>query len=103
RLTGNIYAELKFLKHLTFRTSFGGDFGQAEVRSYIPKYEATVAQRATISRLGVDRTETRNWIIENTLTYDNTWNENHKLTFLLGQTAQRYRGYTMNAVAQNVP
>jgi TonB-linked SusC/RagA family outer membrane protein len=103
RLTGNVYAELKFLKHLTFRTSFGGDFGQAEVRSYIPKYEATVAQRATISRLGVDRTETRNWIIENTLTYDNTWNENHKLTLLVGQTAQRYRGYTMNAVAQNVP
>jgi TonB-linked SusC/RagA family outer membrane protein len=102
RLTGNVYAELKFLKHLTFRTSLGGDFGQAEVRSYVPKYEATNAQRATISTLGVDRTETRNWIIENTLTYDNKWKD-HNLTFLLGQTAQRYRGYTMNATAQNVP
>jgi TonB-linked SusC/RagA family outer membrane protein len=102
RLTGNIYAELKFLKHLTFRTSLGGDFGQLEVRSYIPKYEATVAQRATISTLGVDRTETRNWIIENTLTYDNKWAD-HNLTFLLGQTAQRYRGYVVNAAAQNVP
>jgi TonB-linked SusC/RagA family outer membrane protein len=102
RLTGNIYAELKFLKHLTFRTSLGGDFGQAEVRSYVPKYEATNAQRTTISTLGVDRTETRNWIIENTLTYDNKWND-HNLTFLVGQTAQRYRGYVMNATAQNVP
>jgi len=102
RVTGNVFAELKFAKNFTFKTSFGGDFGQDEVRSYTPEYFATTAQNANVSVLSVDRTETRNWIIENTLTYDNKW-EDHNLTVLLGQTAQRFKGYTLNASAQNVP
>jgi TonB-linked SusC/RagA family outer membrane protein len=102
RVTGNVFAELKFADHFTFRTSAGGDFGQDEVRNYVPKYFATTAQNANISVLNVDRTETRNWILENTLTYDNKWGD-HNLTVLAGQTAQRYKGYTINASAQNVP
>ncbi|GGC69512.1 SusC/RagA family TonB-linked outer membrane protein [Pedobacter quisquiliarum] len=102
KVTGNVFAELKFLKDFTFKTSFGGDFGQDEVRSYTPKYFATTAQNATISVLGVNRVETRNWIIENTLSYDKKI-EDHNFTVLLGQTAQRFKSYSLNASAQNVP
>jgi TonB-linked SusC/RagA family outer membrane protein len=102
KVTGNVFAELKFLKNFTFKTSFGGDFGQDEVRSYTPKYFATTAQNATVSVLGVNRVETRNWIIENTLSYDKTIND-HKFTILAGQTAQRFKNYNLNATAQNVP
>ncbi len=102
KVTGNVFAELKFLKDFTFKTSFGGDFGQDEVRSYTPKYFATTAQNATVSVLGVNRVETRNWIIENTLSYDKTIND-HKFTILAGQTAQRFKSYNLNATAQNVP
>ena len=102
RVTGNVFAELKITNHLTFKTSFGGDFGQQETRAYIPKFYATTAQNANVSSLNVNRLETRNWIIENTMTYDNKWGD-HSLTVLAGQTAQRYRGYTINASAQNVP
>jgi TonB-linked SusC/RagA family outer membrane protein len=46
RFTGNTYAELKFAKHFAFKTSFGGDFGQAELRNYTPAYKArSPAQR----------------------------------------------------------
>jgi TonB-linked SusC/RagA family outer membrane protein len=102
RVTGNVFAELKFLKNFTFKTSFGGDFGQEEVRSYTPEYFATTAQNATTSVLGVNRVETRNWIIENTLSYDRKIND-HTFTALIGQTAQRFKSYTLNATAQNVP
>jgi TonB-linked SusC/RagA family outer membrane protein len=102
KVTGNVFAELKFLKDFTFKTSFGGDFGQEEVRSYTPKYFATTAQNATASVLGVNRVEDRNWIIENTLSYDKTIND-HKFTILAGQTAQRFKRYNLNATAQNVP
>lgn len=102
RVTGNVYAELNFLKNFTFRTSAGGDFAQAELRSYNPVYKATQAQQNDISRLGVNRTEDRNWIIENTLTYKNTFGD-HNLTVLAGQTAQRNKQYFMNASARNVP
>jgi len=102
RLTGNVFAELKFAKHFTFKTSAGGDFGQEENRSYTPEYFATTGQNANISSLGITRIETRNWILENTLTYDNKWGD-HSLTVLAGQTAQRYKGYTITGSAQNVP
>lgn len=102
KFTGNIYAELEILKNFTFKTSFGGDFSQAEVRSYTPVYKATNAQRNEISALGIDRTEDRNWIVENTLTYKNTFGD-HNLTVLAGQTAQRNKNYILNARALNVP
>ncbi|RZK81804.1 MAG: TonB-dependent receptor [Pedobacter sp.] len=102
KVTGNVFAELKFAKDFTFRTSFGGDFGQDEVRGYVPVYRASSTQLNTNSRLDIDRIEDRNWIIENTLTYDKRW-EDHSLTVLAGQTAQRRKQYTLNADAQNVP
>jgi len=102
RVTGNVFAELKFAKHFTFKTSAGGDFGQEETRNYVPKYRATNAQNANVSSLAIGRIETRNWIIENTLTYDNKWGD-HSLTVLAGQTAQKNKSYTINGTAQNVP
>ncbi|WP_412465852.1 SusC/RagA family TonB-linked outer membrane protein [Pedobacter sp. KLB.chiD] len=102
KVTGNIYAELKFLKNFTFKTSFGGDFGQEEVRGYVPVYKASNTQQNTNSKLDIDRVENRNWIIENTLTYDKKWAD-HSLTVLLGQTAQRNKLYAINAEALNVP
>lgn len=102
KATGNVYAELKFANHFTFKTSAGGDFGQTEVRNYTPEYYATTAQNANISTLAVSRVETRNYILENTLNYDNKWGD-HSLTVLAGQTAQRYKTYNFTASAQNVP
>ncbi|PYF69928.1 SusC/RagA family TonB-linked outer membrane protein [Pedobacter nutrimenti] len=102
RLTGNVYAELNILKNLTFKTSAGGDFGQLEARGYSPVYKATQGQQNDISLLNIDRTEDRNWIIENTLTYKNTFGD-HNLTVLAGQTAQRYKQNYINGTARNVP
>ncbi len=102
RLTGNVYAEWNFAKHLTFKTSAGGDFGQEEVRNYVPLYYATTLQNSKNSSLDVTRIENRNWILENTLSYDNKWND-HSLTILVGQTAQRFKSYTMVGSALNVP
>jgi TonB-linked SusC/RagA family outer membrane protein len=102
KINGNVYAELKFLKNFTFKTSIGGDFGQEEVRGYVPKYTATSTQLSTISKLDIDRIENRNWLVENTLTFDKKWND-HSLTVLAGQTAQRNKMYTINAEAKNVP
>lgn len=102
RLTGSTYADLKFARHFTFRTSVGGEFGQSEVRNYLPVYAATLKQRNTTSKLTNTRGDTRNWIVENTLTYDNQFGD-HKLRVLAGQSAQRYRSYGMIASAPNVP
>ncbi len=102
RLTGNFFGELKFARKFTFRTSIGGEFGQSEVRGYIPVYAATLNQRNTVSELRISRAETRNWILENTLTYDTKIND-HGIRVLVGQGAQRYKSYGFTGTAQNVP
>jgi TonB-linked SusC/RagA family outer membrane protein len=102
RVTGNVYAEATFAKHFKFKTSVGGDFGQNEVSNYAPKYTATLAQRNTISTLGIQRGESRNWILENTLSYSNNFKD-HNMVALVGQAAQRYQTYALRATAQNVP
>ena len=102
RLTGNAFAEVKFAKNFTFKTSIGGDFGQNEVSNYVPVYTATLSQRSTISNLSISRGETRNWILENTLTYDKQFNQ-HGVKILLGQAAQGLNSYGYTASAQNVP
>jgi TonB-linked SusC/RagA family outer membrane protein len=102
RLNGSAFANIKFLRYFTFNSTMGGEFGQAEVRNYLPVYAATLKQRSTISRLALSRTETRNWILENTLTFENRFND-HNIRVLAGQGAQRYRSYGFNASAPNVP
>jgi TonB-linked SusC/RagA family outer membrane protein len=102
RLNGSAYANLKFLRHFTLNSSIGGDFGQAELRNYLPVYTATLAQRNAVSSLRLSRDEIRNWILENTLTYQNRFGD-HNITVLAGQSAQRYKAYGFTASAPNVP
>jgi TonB-linked SusC/RagA family outer membrane protein len=102
RLNGSAYANLKFLRHFTLDSSIGGDYGQAEMRNYLPVYTATLAQRNATSSLTLSRDEIRNWILENTLTYQNKFGD-HNITVLAGQSAQRYKAYGFTASAPNVP
>lgn len=102
KLNGNAYADLKFAKYFTFHTSAGGDFEQGEINNYAPVYTATITQRNTVSRLSVSRNENRNWIVENTLTYDRRIND-HSFKVLIGQGAQEYKFYGISASIQNVP
>ena len=102
RVTGDVHGELTILKGLKFRTSFGGDLGQIDARNFIPIYTATAAQNANITTLNIEHTETKNWIWENTLTYDFRYKD-HKLTALAGYSAQNNRTYEIVANANGVP
>lgn len=102
KLNGNIYADLKLSKAFTFHSSVGGNFEQGLTTNYAPVYTATLAQRNTVSSLNASRGENRNWIVENTLTFTKKISQ-HSIKVLVGQGAQEYRYYQINASAQNVP
>jgi TonB-linked SusC/RagA family outer membrane protein len=102
RFSGNIFADVNLAKHLIFHTSAGTDFGQNEVRKYLPVYTATLSQRNATSLLTKSRGETRNWLVENTLTYDNQLGD-HGIKIMVGQSAQSYKYNSLYATAQNVP
>jgi TonB-linked SusC/RagA family outer membrane protein len=102
RITGDVHAEFSILKNLKFRTSMGGDFGTQEIRNFTPLYSATPAQSTTTSNLDINQTKTKNWIWENTLTYDYQVKD-HRLTALLGYSAQNNRTTQLDARADGVP
>jgi TonB-linked SusC/RagA family outer membrane protein len=86
-LSGEVYGQYTIIPGLTFKSDFGGELAQAEVRNYSPIYFATGAQQSTTSSLSLNHTETRNWIWENTLTYTKSFGKNN-LTALAGYSAQ---------------
>ena len=102
RFTGNAYGEWSIIRDLKFKMSFGGDLGQAELRQYSPVYYATQAQQSLVSAQDVEHTQTRNWIWENTLTYEKQIKD-HRITALLGYGAQDNATFFAKGYAQNVP
>ncbi len=102
RITGTAFADLKIAKNFTFHTNIGGEYGQRETRNYLPVYKATLIQRNTVSKLTLTDEATRNWILENTLTYENKFGD-HNVKVLAGQGAQSYRFRKTIATAENVP
>ena len=105
RGTGNVFGEVRILKSLNFRSSFGGEFGEVEVLGYNPVYtsaQGNTIQFNNVSKLSVSRAQVRNWILENTLTFDQRFGD-HSIKLLAGQGAQRYKSYSISATADNVP
>lgn len=102
RLTGSVYGELKFLKHFTLRSSIGGERTDQMVRNYAPVYNLGPSMRRDISVLTLTEDRTRNWLLENTLSYDNRFGK-HSVKVLAGQGAQSYRFYKRIGSAENLP
>lgn len=91
-LNGNTYIEVKFLRHFTWHTSFGGVFTQSDFRNFTPIYKANSNQQSTHNTLTRNTTSGRNWILDNTLTYTNVFGQ-HRVTLMAGQEAQRLHNY----------
>jgi len=106
---GNVYGEFDILKSLTLKTSLGLDFRtQSENTFYSRNYPGTSSSPAEVR--GSANTAANQqviWLLENTLTYNKTFNDKHNLTLLGGQSMQasdRFtsgagtRGFSSNAV-----
>jgi TonB-dependent starch-binding outer membrane protein SusC len=83
---GNMYAEVDFLKHLTARTSFGGQFNSNNFFFFNFKtYENSENNTGNSYTEGFARF--REWVWTNQLTYKNTFGGVHDLNVLLGTEA----------------
>ncbi|MDQ3292243.1 MAG: SusC/RagA family TonB-linked outer membrane protein, partial [Bacteroidota bacterium] len=86
RLFGNAYAEVDILKNLTAKTSFGVDYNLYNYRNYTFRdYESAEARGSNSLQTTNNYEWTWTWF--NTLTYNTTFGENHRLNFLIGTEA----------------
>ncbi len=89
RIRANLNISYDFLNHLTFKTSGGIDYSRARSDKKYPEEIVRIngdddIDRSTESKLG----ESQNLILENTLTYKNTFNDRHFVDVLVGQSTQ---------------
>nr|WP_081659301.1 TonB-dependent receptor [Pedobacter glucosidilyticus] len=98
RVISNVFGEYKIAKGLTFKSSFGIDLVNVKQRTYTPAilrgptftYAGPDTAPNNFSRSQLDNTSGRNWIAEQTLNYNRTFNNDHKLDVLLGFSAQEF-------------
>jgi TonB-linked SusC/RagA family outer membrane protein len=102
RWVGTVYANWTFLKHFTFRTNYGFDNRKDYFYGFEPIFMVSSSQLNNLERTSRDTSNFQNWLWENTLTYDRSW-EDFRLNVLAGQTAQEFtfkKRRTINNILQ---
>lgn len=102
RAVGNVYADVNFLKHFTFRTSLGVDVNAGFFKSFTPVFFVSPIQQNQESRLtaGLDRSQNLLW--ENTLSYIREWTD-HRLSVVAGVTTQTFAFENLGGSRINFP
>ena len=95
RLFGNVYAEVDFLKHLMFRSSFGGEYYSYRNRSFnYPTYENQENGQSNSYNEGMG--SGHNWTWTNTLNFQKDFGE-HNIKVVAGTEAYSASGADMSA------
>lgn len=95
RLFVNAFANVKILEELTFRTTLGGNIQNTKNNYYVTRNIGLGMGSNGIARITAGLG--REWLNENTLTYDRPFGTNHHLTALAGYTIQGT--YTESVIA----
>ncbi|HTE32237.1 MAG TPA: SusC/RagA family TonB-linked outer membrane protein, partial [Chryseolinea sp.] len=83
RIFGNAYAEVDILENLTAKTSFGVDYTTFNFRDYIIRDIESAESRGSNSLKTTNNFE-YTWTWYNTLTYNVTLSDIHRLNFIVG-------------------
>ncbi|MDR1200053.1 MAG: TonB-dependent receptor [Tannerellaceae bacterium] len=91
KLVGSFWAELDVLPKLKFKSSYGFDLAFWGKDGYeFPHFLASQGKNITQSSVWSEMNRGYTWLVENVLTYNDTFADKHNLTVVLGQSAQKY-------------
>jgi len=104
RAIGTVFAEYEFIKGLRVKISIGGDFGSIR-ENYYANSKVTPGIDAVngngLARVG--NVTSKNWLNENTITYDKSFNSRHTINALAGFTIQSTTAERNLASARGFP
>ena len=87
----NIYFDYKILDNLKLKSSFGINSKTRNFQQFNPKSPEVSKTRTDQNSLDYLTGEQQDWSLETTLTYNETFKDLHSLTFLAGNTLQRFQ------------
>lgn len=91
KIVGTFYAQLDVLPGLKFKTSYGADLAFWGTDGYRYPYYAGTMRDYTTSYVTSEMHRGYRWQVENTLTYNKTFNKVHNINIVLGQSGSKYR------------
>lgn len=98
RMNGNVYAEIKPFKHLTYKIALSGKLNSGRTTDWTPMYE--LGNKGGRSNPTSTLAESSNlywaYVVENLLIYTNTFGD-HSINFLAGHTIEDRLNSTMSA------
>lgn len=100
RITGNVFAEIDFLKDFKFKALMGGDYNFTENRNFSPATPSSGGRPFILSGYGASKSINPDYLSEFTLSYDKTFNGVHKVNAILGYTFQENR-YSFLSASRN--
>lgn len=90
-LFGNVFADIDFLKYMTFHTSFGGTVGGGWAHSFTyPTYENS--ENSQNNKYDASSYHGYSWTWTNTLLFHKTFNSIHNFKVLLGTESSKEAG-----------
>ena len=99
-----LYMELSLLESkLTFKTSFNQDLTFQRNRQFLPSYTVSSNQKREKSLLTKATEYTNNWLLDNILTYRDTFNDTHNLTLMAGSSIRKDRWERLRSQGEGVP
>ncbi|MGV3588773.1 MAG: SusC/RagA family TonB-linked outer membrane protein [Adhaeribacter sp.] len=103
-IIASTYAQYEFIPGLKYKISLNGTLDNRRLKYYRPSFVDTDGSRAP--KTADARNETwldRDWLIEQTLTYNKNFGEKHSFNALVGYTTQKVYGEYARVNAQNFP
>lgn len=101
KLSGNIYAELTPIKHITWRTELGFDIGESDANRYKPMIDLGGWVRSQNS-ISYQKNSNYFWQLKNYLTYANQWGK-HSVTAMVGQECWESRWNNLSGSNTDLP
>lgn len=95
-------AELTLWTGLRFKSSVGLDLGFSGEDGWSPNYYLNANRKQDYSSVYSTMTRGLIWQVENTLTFDRTFAERHRLTVMLGQSALSSTGRALSGSNQDL-
>ncbi len=97
--TVNTFAEVEIIRGLKLRSSFGINYRNSGTERFVP---TGVFSARGVGLAAKGSGQSYDWLNENTLTYDNTFNDIHAINFTGGFTAQYWHNKSFNASIVNL-
>lgn len=95
------WAELTLFKNLRLKTVGRVNYQNSQSDSFRPSY--IFVNYINYAEKAKTNNESKNWLVENTLTYNKIFNNVHNVALLLGQSAENNRSDQFSLSAQNFP